>query len=468
MAVQFSYPSRDISQEIKNAVRQGAPTSYVSGLKNELTSKLSSMGQTSNPAYNQIYAGANSWINNAPQQRGATSAEMKNMSGYQNIGSDLGTDTGSSGGGGYTAPDPYQNIKDIFMNRRNSESSAINNYYDKFKTTAENQKSLEGQNYQSALNNVDNTYYKALPEVYAAMEQGGQYRGGQMPNQVIGLNTARQQGANEAGTTNMNNLATIIAAITQGEADRAAKLSQSQSDIGAAEAQAMQTQDQQGIENAIKYANLYGQGKDPTTGLITPTMAMREYNTNQADKAKQDVINTLGAYSGDYQARYNQIANDGDPSNDWQLPYIQQARQEKITNQQALEAKKATLQTAAQQKQWDNALELWKTAGTASNEVASVLGIAPGTKTAGYSIDSMKASTTNTPKADSLKLDDWVKTLDAEFMPKYSSDGLKLISEGITDPTARENRILDLKAAGLITKEQATQLYLKYGLTLPQ
>lgn len=66
----------------------------------------------------------------------------------------------------------------------------------------------------------------------------------------------------------------------------------------------------------------------------------------QADKtaaadtqAKDDWLATLGQYSADYQAQINAVTADGDPSNDWQLPYLKAARQEKLAAQADAAAK---------------------------------------------------------------------------------------------------------------------------------
>jgi len=66
---------------------------------------------------------------------------------------------------------------------------------------------------------------------------------------------------------------------------------------------------------------------------------LNELDTLEAKKvaneaqAKADYLATIGQFYGDYQAEINRVKNDGDPSNDWQLPFLQQARQEKIANQ---------------------------------------------------------------------------------------------------------------------------------------
>lgn len=59
------------------------------------------------------------------------------------------------------------------------------------------------------------------------------------------------------------------------------------------------------------------------------------YQTDQADKLaqeKSEYASTIGAYSNNYQAEINKIQSDGDASNDWKIPYLQAARNEKIAN----------------------------------------------------------------------------------------------------------------------------------------
>ena len=45
---------------------------------------------------------------------------------------------------------------------------------------------------------------------------------------------------------------------------------------------------------------------------------------------KNQFLNTLNQFSGDYQAEIDIIANDNDATNDWKIPYLKAARQDKI------------------------------------------------------------------------------------------------------------------------------------------
>jgi len=62
------------------------------------------------------------------------------------------------------------------------------------------------------------------------------------------------------------------------------------------------------------------------------------YNTNTANNLanqKSEFANTIGAYSNDYQAEVNRVQGNNDASDDWKIPYLQQARNEKIAAQEA-------------------------------------------------------------------------------------------------------------------------------------
>jgi hypothetical protein len=64
---------------------------------------------------------------------------------------------------------------------------------------------------------------------------------------------------------------------------------------------------------------------------------LNNYQTNAANalqQEKQDFRNDILAYYGDYQAKINEVQNDGDPSNDWMVQPLQAARQEKLLAQQ--------------------------------------------------------------------------------------------------------------------------------------
>lgn len=64
-----------------------------------------------------------------------------------------------------------------------------------------------------------------------------------------------------------------------------------------------------------------------------------------------DFTDTMGQFSNDFQAQINVLENDGDTSNDWQIPYLNQARNEKIASMNAAAAEK-------EQQDFENNLKL--------------------------------------------------------------------------------------------------------------
>ena len=66
------------------------------------------------------------------------------------------------------------------------------------------------------------------------------------------------------------------------------------------------------------------------------------YNTTQANALsteKKEFGDNIMAYYNDYQAEINKVQNDNDTSNDWKIPILQSARNQKILAQQTAAAK---------------------------------------------------------------------------------------------------------------------------------
>lgn len=68
----------------------------------------------------------------------------------------------------------------------------------------------------------------------------------------------------------------------------------------------------------------------------------KQYQTQQSESEKADFLNSIGAYSADYMAQYNKVKSDGNTSNDWQLPYLLQARNDKLDSVPQLTAQQTT------------------------------------------------------------------------------------------------------------------------------
>lgn len=74
----------------------------------------------------------------------------------------------------------------------------------------------------------------------------------------------------------------------------------------------------------------------------------------RASNEKSEFTNTIGAYSENYQSEINKLSNDGDLSNDWKIPYLQSARQDK-------KAGIAQSQAEAEQQAFENNLKAMET-----------------------------------------------------------------------------------------------------------
>jgi hypothetical protein len=101
-----------------------------------------------------------------------------------------------------------------------------------------------------------------------------------------------------------------------------------------------------------------------------------------ANQQKQSELDTLGRYSNNFQAEINRRQQNPDATDDWLIPYLQQARQQKIQEQGLDPETGAKLPTLPTTKLTVNeAMNLWERLGTATPEIASVLGIQQGSQT---------------------------------------------------------------------------------------
>jgi hypothetical protein len=70
-------------------------------------------------------------------------------------------------------------------------------------------------------------------------------------------------------------------------------------------------------------------------------LADMSYQKKTTDAAKQEYVDTLGQFSNDYAAEINRVQGDNDASNDWQIAYLQAARQKKLQEQEEAAASTA-------------------------------------------------------------------------------------------------------------------------------
>jgi hypothetical protein len=106
---------------------------------------------------------------------------------------------------------------------------------------------------------------------------------------------------------------------------------------------------------------------------------------NLADEAK---IIAMANYD-DIAAEINRrkAINPNDPL----IPYLEAERQNKIFSQQAAEAESEKERAKKEQTMFEQAMKQWQTSGVASQQVAEILGVPVGAKTADYNINTEKA-----------------------------------------------------------------------------
>lgn len=84
-----------------------------------------------------------------------------------------------------------------------------------------------------------------------------------------------------------------------------------------------------------------------------------ELARNTLDQQKQSELDTLSRYSGNYQSEINRRQQTTDTADDWLIPYLETARQEKISVGNLDPKTGRPLQTGPTQDQWDTAYKKW-------------------------------------------------------------------------------------------------------------
>ncbi len=122
---------------------------------------------------------------------------------------------------------------------------------------------------------------------------------------------------------------------------------------------------------------------DRLAALIQDQQRQQELDLSLQEQERQNYMQTIGQFNQDYQAEYNRVANDGDPTNDWQLPILQAQRQQKIAENNldpvTGEPLPQSIDLTASQ-----ANDLWRAYGTATPEISKALGVPEGATYMGY------------------------------------------------------------------------------------
>ena len=191
-------------------------------------------------------------------------------------------------------------------------------------------------------------------------------------------------------------------AISESELDKANAINALGANLYSQAFDMAQRENQNYYQQINKLAELLGQQYNTELGRYQGDL--NRYNTmyNQARQADQDYFNNIarqldlletqynmrnneidryvqniGQFSNDYMAEILKLQNDNDPSNDWKIAYLQNARNQKIAGQNESQAK-------AQSETYRQAMDMFSKLGYATGWIAQALGIPEGTTTATY------------------------------------------------------------------------------------
>ena len=189
------------------------------------------------------------------------------------------------------------------------------------------------------------------------------------------------------------------------------------------------------------------------------TAILNNYQTNAANalaNEKSEYANTIGAYYNDYQAEINRVQGNNDASDDWKVPYLQAARNQKINDI-------AAAQAAADQQAFENQLALEKLAISSSKSYRSGRHSSGRHGSGGSSGNSGAAGTTGSNPFGGNG-GGGAATTQTSYYTSLSSQLENILDKGYSTVTTNRmaNLISQYLSKGLITQEQAQALSDKY------
>ena len=237
---------------------------------------------------------------------------------------------------------------------RTANQSVAGDYYSDYLEKAK-QEALKAQQLQikSALDK-NNAYIpkvneqtdKQLQEAYILAQQSKVnapqalnamgYTGGAVESSLLGLDTNYQNNRNALETSRNTSLDSIY----QNAADIQSSGNANLADL-----------------SADYYNQMAQQQANQQAAAQEQSNWDKQYALQQQEAQKNDFTDTLGAYSGDYMAQIKKIQGDGDTSNDWQIAYLQQARNQKLQAQQEAAQKSNTPKATDYTKIVNNAID---------------------------------------------------------------------------------------------------------------
>ena len=191
------------------------------------------------------------------------------------------------------------------------------------------------------------------------------------------------------------------------------------------------------------------------------TSILNNYQTNAANalaSEKSEYANTIGAYYNDYQQEINNVTNNNDASDDWKIPYLQAARNQKLNNI-------ATAQAAADQQAFENQLALDKLAISSSKSHRS--GRRSGGSNGGNGSDTTGTTGSNLFGGNTSAANNSGATATADSASNLSSLDYKLSQiegsqSGVQSKAA--NIIKQYLNSGAISEATAKKYLSQYGL----
>lgn len=135
--------------------------------------------------------------------------------------------------------------------------------------------------------------------------------------------------------------------------------------------------------------------------------AIAKSDTQAAETKKvNDFLATIGRFYQNYSGQAKIVSNDGDPSNDWQIPYLEQASQEKIVNEGRDPKTGALIPADNTQAIWDQALTKWNAGIPLTGQEMQILGTTTTTKPVKMNTGGSGSSTTVTQDRN-YQMDRW-------------------------------------------------------------
>jgi hypothetical protein len=248
-----------------------------------------------------------------------------------------------------------KSLRDKTLSSLQAEKSTIAPAYYDLKNTASANSQLRG---------------KKLSELMAAKG----YSEGMQGQKMVSENATLQSNLGSLGRQEQSAYDDIARRGTEAEQAYQSGLAQAKADVSSQEAEQM----------LQELGTLRNYARDDARYADTRSDVLYNRDYQQSKDAMSDYTNTVGRFYNDYAAEINNVKNDGDPSNDWQLPILESARQQKLQNIEALKQSEAEAVAKGQKESYDRAYKMWETLGYATPEIASILGIPQGTRTESY------------------------------------------------------------------------------------